>query len=160
AQLFANSHYRVAIDGLAPIPTELRHFGLATPQGFDPMMPAQYFERMKPFSRAGDIRFLDLPLSPDLLRRLGVRYFLTSEVGPLRQALPIHPDFQLLKPSESWYKLFELRDPQPPYRFETSDRSRVDRTLWKPEQRHFLVRSASGGRFILVEQFFPGWRAT
>ena len=33
-------------------------------------------------------------------------------------------------------------------------------TAWMPENRAFQVRSDRGGRFFLIEQFFPGWRAT
>jgi uncharacterized membrane protein YfhO len=30
---------------------------------------------------------------------------------------------------------------------------------WIPERREFLVRSAREDRFLLIEQFFPGWYA-
>jgi uncharacterized membrane protein YfhO len=30
-------------------------------------------------------------------------------------------------------------------------------SAWRPARREFLVRSDQGGRFVLVEQFFPGW---
>src|SRR4051812_49199169 len=39
--LRANRQYRLALlDGI--FPTDLRRYGLATPQGFDPMLSAQY----------------------------------------------------------------------------------------------------------------------
>jgi uncharacterized membrane protein YfhO len=31
---------------------------------------------------------------------------------------------------------------------------------WLAERRAFRVSSTAGGRFGLVEQFYPGWRAT
>ena len=30
---------------------------------------------------------------------------------------------------------------------------------WLPERRAFAVNSATGGRFTLHEQFYPGWSA-
>jgi uncharacterized membrane protein YfhO len=30
---------------------------------------------------------------------------------------------------------------------------------WFPEHRQFQVDSAAGGRFVLAEQMFPGWRS-
>jgi uncharacterized membrane protein YfhO len=36
----------------------------------------------------------------------------------------------------------------------------VRRIRWEPETREFDVRSETGGRFELAEQFFPGWQAT
>src|SRR5215831_17087342 len=46
----AHRQYRVAIDGIHS--TDIRRYGLATPQGFDPLLPEQYktaIERYKTF---------------------------------------------------------------------------------------------------------------
>jgi len=51
-------------------------------------------------------------------------------------------------------------NPQPPYRWaDGSSPGSIESLQWLPERREFLVRSDRGGRFVLVEQFFPGWRA-
>ena len=133
-------------------------------QSLEILVMAQYLERMKAFARTGDARFFDLQPSEDhLLRALGVRYFITSQVGEMREALLLSPNFRLLEPSQSFNKVFELKDPQPPYRLKVEDplaSSSIQRIAWTPECREFLVRSAARGRFVLVEQFFPGWHAT
>ena len=36
----------------------------------------------------------------------------------------------------------------------------MERRAWEPEDRTFQVRTASGGKLALHEQFFPGWTAT
>ena len=41
-QIRANSVYRAAVDLTAPFPQMLRHYGLTTPQGFDPFLTTSY----------------------------------------------------------------------------------------------------------------------
>jgi hypothetical protein len=161
----ANPDYRVAVDPLTgPSTAELRHHGLATPQGFDPMIPAQYQEKVKALMAPNEVRLLTLdPSNVDLLRSFGVRFVITAEDGRLYPVLRANPRYSLLEPSGSYFKAFELRDPLPAYRWQAEPQSgpaSVERTLWTPERREFKVRSSTGGRFVLVEQFFPGWRAT
>jgi hypothetical protein len=164
-KLLADVDYRVAVDPLTgPYPNSLRLNGLTTPQGMDPMMPAQYSELMKTLLRPGDLRLIDLDPSNDaLFRSLGVRYFITSENGLFYQALRANAKFRLLEPSNSFHQVFEIRDPQPAWRWEPagrSDQASAERIQWEPARRGFQVESAAGGRFILVEQHLPGWRAT
>ena len=53
--------------------------------------------------------------------------------------------------------MFEFSRPQPVYRW---DAGQVQRTTWRAGKREFMLHSSSGGQFVLIEQFFPGWRAT
>ena len=79
------------------------------------------------------------------------------------KALASSPDWKLLEPSTSYFKVFELSDPQPSYYWEPSTETRnaeAKPTRWDPAMREFSVRSPAGGRFVFAEQNFPGWRAT
>ena len=162
-RVLAQPGYRVAVDPIGPFTDAFRHHGLATPQGCDPMLPGQYHEKLRALVRPGDARLFDLdPSDPALLRSLGVRYFLTAEQGRFYPVLKSSPDYRLEEPSTSYYKVFELRDALPAYRLEPpagTGPSSIERVNWKPEHREFVVRSAQGRRFVLVEQFHPGWRA-
>jgi hypothetical protein len=163
-KLVAHPDYRVAVDPLTgPFTPEMRHHGLSTPQGFDPMISTRYREKVKTLMEPHELRLLALdPSNVDLLRSFGVRFVFTSEGGRLYPALRSNPHYSLLEPSASYFKVFELRDPQPAYRWEQTHVSAasIERIVWTPERREFLVKSSTSGRFILVEQFFPGWSAT
>lgn len=131
--------YRVAVDGIHP--TDLRRYGLSSPQGFDPLLPSQYkalIEQYKPFrtNRLFDIQ----PDDTALVRLLGVRYFLT---GRRDRAVQVHED----------------ANAAPAWRWEGQGEARAMR--WEPELREFAVDAGqSTGRFVLIEQFYPGWRAS
>ena len=60
--------------------------------------------------------------------------------------------------SHSYYKVFAVIDPHPPYGLEdaTADIARV---LWEPEHRSFTVKAAASATFYLSEQWNPGWSA-
>jgi hypothetical protein len=95
------------------------------------------------------------------LDALAVRYFITTESGPQYQRLSTNPSFRLMEPSDSPFKVFELVKAQPPYGWDPGgDAASVTCARWEPEEREFTVRSAGGGRFFLMEQFFPGWKAS
>src|SRR5260370_38125474 len=77
--------YRLAVDRIHP--TDLRRYGLASPQGFDPLLPRQFkalIEQYKPFrtNRLFDIQ----PGDKALVRLLGGRYFLTDAVDQFHEA--------------------------------------------------------------------------
>jgi uncharacterized membrane protein YfhO len=52
--------------------------------------------------------------------------------------------------------VFEFLDAKPAYRWAAG---KVEVTRWIPEHREFVLDSTSGGDFVLIEQFYPGWRA-
>jgi hypothetical protein len=141
---------------MAQMPGPLRRDGIPSPQGFDPLLPAQYERKFKAFVRPSNNRLLDLdPANVELLRSLGVRWFLTAESGTYYATLRKHPEFRVMPPATSYYKVFELCHPTPAYRWDGAARILV----WTPEKRDFVVSSGYGGSFILVEQYYPGWRA-
>jgi Bacterial membrane protein YfhO len=159
-RLRAHPEYRIALDRYNPVPMDLRHYGLTTPQGGDPLMPAQFHEVLPPEGAYYGPLLLD-PGKKDLLQLLGVRYFLTSEGQPLYPALKASGDLRPIKPPGSYFTVFEVLKPKPAYGWEVDGaRDSIDKTYWSAERREFTVRSEKGGRFILVEQFFPGWQAT
>ncbi|HEY6393200.1 MAG TPA: YfhO family protein [Bryobacteraceae bacterium] len=156
-QLRKHSEYRIALDAVDPVPNDLRHYGLTTPQGGDPMVPAQYLEVASPMEKSGIIA-LD-PANQDLMQLLGVRYFLTTEDQPLFSRLKADPDYRPLGPP-AYIRVFEFSKAKLPYRSEKGGPGdSIQRTGSRNEQHDFLVHSESGGRFILIEQFFAGWHA-
>ena len=162
-QLRANPGFRLALDETDPFVTALRHFGLSTPQGFDPLLPVQYKKAIEahiPFRT--DRLFYIPPANEVLLRRLGVRYFLTTESGPAYPSLVSNSSFRLLEPAQTHFRVFEFLRARPAFHWEQDGETpaSVELKRWAPEQREFLARSSAGGRFVLVEQFFPGWRAS
>jgi hypothetical protein len=157
-ELRRHSDYRVISDLNNSFWMEFRHFGLATPQGGDPLAPREYRTVLgtTPGDTATD---LDPVRRKDLLKLLGVRYVLSSENGLRLDALRSDPDFRLL-PGDAYWKVFDYRDATLPYRWEAADPANtVERIAFEPERREFRVRSPRGGRFVLIEQFYPGWEA-
>ena len=163
AQIRAHPEFRVAVDTMGPHPTHLRHYGLRTPQGFDPMLPAQYSEKLSEFIRPSDNRMLDFDAEcEDLLRLFGVRYYITSEGGSMSKSLAANEHWKLLEPPTSYFKAYELRNPQPSFYWAAggSNDATIRGTRWEPAIREFSVQSPQGGRFVLAEQYYPGWRAS
>jgi hypothetical protein len=161
-QLRSQPEYRTALDQTGPYATVMRLRGIATPQGFDPFLSTPYRKLVESLGRFWSSWEFDIDSANEAgLRLLGVRYFATSEKGPQYSRLLANPSFHLLEPSQSYYKVFELQGARPSYGWVEGDGTRsAHYTLWTPEVRTFAVRSDTGGRFALAEQFFPGWRAT
>ncbi len=158
-----NSHYRIVMDLTASWPQELRHYGFTTPQGFDTLLPDQYRQVVEAgMGRFRSNREFDVePENQEALRLFGVRFFITSGSGPLYGRLVESPHFRLVEPSAEYHKAFEYMHAQPPFGWESGAAAAVVRLLGStPERRRFQVRSETGGRFFLTEQFYPGWRAT
>ena len=156
-----NREYRVAL-GSIMFPQDLRHSGLTTPQGFDPLLPVQYKALIDQIGYFVTNRLFGiLPENEVALRLLGVRYFITAEKDILYARLCSSQNFHRLQPDQGYYKVFEFLNALPV--FEMKDQNGegvVELKSWQPERRLFLVRSKSGGQFRLGEQFFPGWVAT
>jgi len=160
--LWSHRDYRIACDeDASPYSTDLRFYGLATPQGFDPFLPAQYrgwIERRVPF-RTNRLFFPDLK-NEGMLQALGVRYVITHEGAGSDPWLAGNAAFRRIGLDDSYYRVYEYLRAVPPYGWEDGRSGAVEPVAWKPERREFLTVSAEGGRFVLWEQFFPGWRAS
>jgi hypothetical protein len=157
-EMLANRQFRVASDRIAPYPTELRHVGLASPQGSDPLLSAAYSNFADSHGLQREDRIIHIPPADERqLKQLGVRYYITTEGMPdhLRY-LSRHPRFRHVGKPEGWNRVFEYLDAQPPYRFAAGETELLN---WEPRHRRFRVRSPNGGDFVLVEQMFPGWSA-
>ena len=157
----AHREYRLACDEAAsPYPTDLRFWHLATPQGFDPFVPFPYhrvIERWVKF-QSDRVFFVD-PRNAEMLQGLGVRYVLTHEGVSNQPYLSKSPDFALVGAADSFYLVYEYRNAKPPFGWEDERNGTVRRLQWTPERREFEVQSGAGGRFRLVEQYYPGWQA-
>ncbi len=156
----ANPSCRVVLDRDAPLAGEMRHAGLTTPQGDDPSLTRAYQEWAAARGVFAPPWLIPIPPSrEDALKALGVRYFITYEGAPLFASLAHNPRFRLVPPAQEYYKVFEYLGAQPGYGFDAPAAS-VSLTGWEPERRAFRLQSAAGGQFHLVEQNFPGWRAS
>lgn len=159
--LWANRDYRIVCDeDAAPYSTDLRRWGLATPQGFDPFLPAQYHEVVERWVKFRTNRLFFVDLRNDrMLRSLGIRYVISHEGMANDPFLSASPDFHLVGPDNSYYRVYEYQAANAPYGWEDGSGS-VTPAEWLPERRVFVARSDRGGRFDFVEQFYPGWHAT
>ncbi len=157
--LKAHRESRIAIDD-APHGTEMRRYRLTTPQGFDPLLPAQYkavIERHKPFRTD---RLFDIAPGDDaLLTLLGVRYFITHEKGPFYSQIESDPDWRFIGPEGFFHRVYEYLPARPPWRWEGGTAA-VTPARWTAEVREFRVDAATAGRLVMIEQFYPGWRVS
>jgi hypothetical protein len=154
--LLDNPGYRVALyEG--PQPTDLRIYGLSTPQGFDPFLTDQFKKAVETFQPFRTNRLFDIdPLNDAMLRHFGIRWIFVRGDTTMERTLLQHPDFRRLGTGSSFYNVFEYRSAQPAWRYEGD----VQMTRWEPERRVFRVQSPVGGEFVLKEQYFPGWTAS
>jgi len=160
-ELMANSVYRLALDQTGPLSTDLRHFDLTTPQGFDPFLTAAYRDFLK--TTATFLTNWETAIDPENERgihALGIGYFISAEQGPQFAALKANPRFRLLQPDDSFYKVFAVVDRRPPYGLEGGEafaNTTIDRTRWEPEHREFIVDVPATAKFYLSEQWNSGW---
>jgi hypothetical protein len=159
-ELIAHPEGRILLDFAAPLPDELRHHGLASPQGFDPFISRQYLTIAKNLgARFETPRQFDFDIdNASALDALGVRYVITTGSGTFSGRLASSPKFRRLGSETSYLQVFEYRDELGSFGFEQHDGTAelLSRT---PEIRRFHVVSQGGSNFILKEQFFPGWAA-
>ncbi len=160
AAIRANRDYRIASDGdLAPPPTDYRRWGLASPQGFDPFLPAQYRGFIEQFVRFDTNRTFQVDFENEpMLAALGVRYVITHEGAGRSARLAADRRFRLIGPDDSYYRVYEYLRAKAPYGFADGSGA-VRPTGWMPERRAFAASSERGGRFFFIEQFYPGWSA-
>jgi hypothetical protein len=158
--LYRNRDYRIAADEQgAPNPTDLRRWGLATAQGFDPFLPAQYHDAIERWVKFKNNREFPMDFwNESMLQSLGIRYVISHEGVANDARLRKDPTFRLIGPDDSYYRVYEYRNAKPPFGWEDGTGS-VRPVEWMPERRVFDARSDASGRFFLIEQFYPGWRA-
>jgi Bacterial membrane protein YfhO len=150
--------YRIVVDvDTGPPPQYFRHIGLVTPQGSDPFLSTQFRKVAEMYGRFQTDRLFGIdPENYAALRLFGVRYVISSEYSKVYSKLKDNPHYRLLGSTPTFYRVYEYLDAQPSYSWE----GQIQRSAWEPERRAFDVRSATGGKLGLHEQFFPGWTAT
>jgi len=161
-EMRANRHYRViSAEGEGPAGTDYRRWGLATPEGFDPFLPAQYKATIEQWVLFHTNRLFHTDWkNREMMQALGVRYALARSGSAVDQKLAADPDYRRIGAEDIFCHVYEYRFAKPPYRWEQADTEATVRLLkWQPARREFEVDSPRGGRFMLVEQFFPGWQA-
>lgn len=157
ARLRAQPEYRVASEA-GPHPTELRHYGLSTPRGFDPFVTVRYRKEVERFAPFQTNREFAMPVDNlAMFRHFAVRYFVSAKERPEFKALAAAPAFRLVQPTEGYYRVFEFLDAEPAYRYPGGT---VAIEAWTPEVRRFQTTSATAGEFALLEQNLPGWTVT
>jgi hypothetical protein len=157
-ELRANAAYRVILGEFAPHPAELRHVGLLTPQGFDPLLSAPYRRIIDRYATSQDDRQFQIdPGDGEALRLFGARYWITSEHGAGYRRIAADPRFRRVQPHDSYYRVFEFLNAGPPWGWEGA--GEVELRSWEPERRVFRVRAREPGVLTFSEQYFPGWSA-
>ena len=159
--LWTNRNYRIASDQTGgPKPVEYRMWGLASPQGLDAFLSQPYRHTIEQWTKFRTNREFEVDFRNDeMMQSLGVRYAITHEGATSAEFLARSSAYRLLGPDNSFYRVYEYRHAQPPYGWDgvAGDAQSIQ---WLPEQRSFHVRSSRGGQFTLVEQYYPGWKAT
>ena len=161
-QLQADKGYRVIIDNdTGPDPDDLRHIGLITPQGFDPLLTIQLRKVAEANGYFRTDRRFDIDVESEAaLRLFGVKYVISSESSKQYPKLKDNPHYRLLGSMPTFYRVYEYLDAQPPFSWEGNAVTELQRLGWEPENRTLRVRNPAGGKLALHEQFFPGWTAT
>jgi hypothetical protein len=132
-----NRQYRIGLQGLHP--TDMRRYGLATPQGFDPLLPAQYKALIEQHKAFQTNRLLDLqPTDLELVGLLGVRYFLKRSGEKFESGAP-GDAYRLSSANELGIDVYERRDAEPSWRWTGSGTATPLR--WDPELRSFQVNA-------------------
>jgi hypothetical protein len=159
--MWQNRHYRVTTDHhQGPDPVQYRIWGLATEEGFDPFLTMQYKQLILhwvPF--ANNRTFYADVHNEAMLQTFGVRYVLLRNGAEDDAALAANPNFKRIGRKAVYCHVYEYLHAKPPYHWEDERGGSVQLIAWMPERREFAVRSDRGGRFVLIEQFFSGWRA-
>ncbi|MGA3188958.1 MAG: hypothetical protein ABSF22_17780 [Bryobacteraceae bacterium] len=156
-ELMTHREYRILLDGTAPMPVELRHHSLASPQGFDPFIAQRYLDLVKDLgAKFQSNREFSFDASNDLaLQTFAVRYVITTANGPLYPGLKSNPSFKLLGKDTDYFHVYEYQKYAEPY----SGSGTITPLNRTPETRQFRVSSPQSFDFVLKEQFFPGWTA-
>jgi hypothetical protein len=159
--LEANRHYRVASDQAGgPKSVDYRMWGLATPQGLDPLLTRRYQETVERWTKFRNNREFEIDFrNADMMQSLGIRYVVTHQGATSAAFVEGSPDYRPLAPGTSYYRVYEYLHARPSYRWNHSDDTATP-VGWLRDRRVFQLHSAQGGSFELVEQSYPGWSAT
>jgi hypothetical protein len=155
--LVDHPQYRILLDDSAPMPAELRHHALSSPQGSDPFVAQRYLNLVKELGATSQSsREFSLDSNNELaLETLAIRYVITTENGPLFPHLQSNSAFKLIGPDCCYLHVYEYQKYSEPY----GSTAGVTPLLRTPEIRRFRVASKQSADFVLKEQFFPGWIA-
>jgi hypothetical protein len=161
AELRAHVDYRIVVDAdTGPLANDFRHMGLITPQGFDPFLTTPFRKVAEKYGQFQTDRLFGVdPENYDALRLFGVKYIISSEYSKVFPKLKDDPHFRKLGSTLTYYRVYEYLDAQPLYSWEGGAIDSIHQRKGEPESRVFDVRSSSGGKLALHEQFFPGWGA-
>jgi Bacterial membrane protein YfhO len=163
-EIRSHPEYRV-IDDLGNTVLDMRHYGVTTPQGGDPLMPKQYRQVFGNVPgggghAGGPLPEIDAPNQKDLLRLLAVRYIVSFRDAPRYCRLASDPDFRRLSSTGNYFQVFEFLNAQPPYRWkEAASEGSIRPLVWKPERRELQLTSRKSGTLVFVEEDYPGWSA-
>ena len=132
-QLRADSGYRVIVDNdTGPDPDNLRHIGLVTPQGFDPLLTIQLRKLVETYGAFRTDRLFDIDVENETaLRLLGVKYVISSDTSKQLPKLKDNPHYRLLGSMPAFYRVYEYLDAQPPYSWEGGAVTELERREWK-----------------------------
>lgn len=156
AQFLQHKDYRLTFD-TADGAGVFRHYGLLTPQGFDPFLTVPYRNLIEKFTPFDTNRILHVDWKNDeMMDVLAIRYVLAASGSENDKVLIADSRFRLLDPPISFFHTFEYLAAKPIHRF---DAGTSEVRVWTPGQRVLHVRSERGGRFELHDQFQPGWIA-
>jgi hypothetical protein len=160
-ELVTHPDYRILLDASAPMPVELRHHGLASPQGFDPFVTQRYLDLVKDLGAQfqNHLEFSFDAANNQALEILGVRYVITTANGPLYASIKSNPAFKLLGKDSEYFHVYECQRYSEPFGWAQPGSGTITRVLRTPETRQFRVSAPESADFVLKEQFFPGWTA-
>lgn len=160
--IWASRHFRVVTaESQGPPPTDYRRWGLATPEGFDPFLSRQYVQVIERWVLFHTNRLFHTDLSrDDMLQALGVRFVVARKDSEPDVKLASDPRFRRLGREDVFAHAYEYLYATPPFRWEGPNSTATVQLLkWDPGRREFEVQAKQSGRLVLVEQFYPGWKA-
>ena len=152
-----DTDYRILVDvDTGPLPNDLRHMGLITPQGFDPLLTTPFRKIVETYGHFRTDRIFEVdPENYDAMRLFGVKYVISSEYSKEFPELKDNPHYRLLGSMPTFYRVYEYLDAQPPYSWEGGAADAVERRAWEPEDRAFEVHYSSRRQAGLARAVFP-----
>jgi hypothetical protein len=155
-ELLAHPEFRTVVDDCLH-GTDLRHYGLTTPNGFDPFLTAQFRRQVEQFVKFDTNRLFRIDVfNEEMLQAFGVGYVLTREKSASFRNLSEAKHFEAFAPSKDHFQVFVYKNRKPAVRF--SSTAEVEIRKWKPESREIQVHSDQAGWLTILEQHLPGWR--